>query len=211
MTQENQLWKVPKKDALLKLGTYAHENLSPVNHKNIKNRFAPKTDARQKMEQIADAFDFHKRDFYIFADIGRCQLVEMSTEVNARMGSYVLSAVDILYEIGRVRAHYGDDTARWYINRLYKNWSNLHMTLASAYITTEYVNGIVTENPKENVFRGMLEVDDEYLIPFILVESNAAKADEMRTLLKKKHVRVLLDRPKPGRTKYNTVRLILDD
>jgi len=210
MENETHLRDMSRKEALLALGEYASEHFGPVVKPENPHYgcFIDRRDAREKCHELAEEFDMDNTEFYMFMRY-KLQLFEQVEHVNNEVKKYLISVIDILRVIGQVKKSKGDAAARKFINRFSRAKGDKRIiVLASAAFNTEYVNGVVKDNPKGNVFTGHFDNGD---VKFIIVESNASKAKELREKLKNGSVKVLLDKPKPGSTKYNTVRLIMEN
>lgn len=209
---ETNLQEMSRKEALLALGKYSHEHFGHVVKETDQTnqhswRWTNRTDARNKCQELAGEFNMSDNEFYMFVKY-KLQLFDAVESINTELKEYFISVVDILRTIGMLRKTQGDEAARKFINRFTKAKGARKMTvLAGSAFNTEFVNGIVEENPKTNVFLGKLDKGVE----FVLVESNATKAEELKSKLAKGSVKVLLDKPKPGSTKYGTVRLIMEN
>lgn len=201
-----------RKEALLALGTYAHENFGAVEKPEHEERryswHSDRADSRSKCQSLASEFDMDSSEFYMFMRY-KLQLFEPVEHINHETKQYIISVIDILRTIGRVKKAKGEAEARKFINKFSRAKGDMQaIVLAAAAFDSEFVNGVVQDNPKGNVFTGFLEKGG---IKFVLVESNKTKADKLREKLKKDSVKVLLDKPEPGSTKYHTVRLIMEN
>jgi NAD-dependent SIR2 family protein deacetylase len=198
-----------RKDALLEIGSYVFDTFGAALKQTSDHGWFNTRDATKKMNDIAKAYHMEPNEFYLFTKY-KLRLFDAVTPVNTHAKQYFISVIDVLRTIGQLRKEKGDPTARKFINKYTNAKTALRkmIVLAGAALDQEFINVRLYENPKSNVFIGRTVEKD---IPILLVESNKTKADDILDKMKKKGMAmVLMKKPEPGSTKYNTCQLVLE-